>query len=573
MIQIKKSVRFRLQSRKTTDPVTGKIVPKKKNLLIVMVVCYCGKRTGLSTNLHIDRDLWDGETQRAKGSNLKMKMSEAQINYTLELMRNAVDIVMRKFEILNIIPTTEQFKKSYDGLRVDVSLSSMGMPNLATSPVFLMAAAVPPYYQSMPYMPQQMQGTYHPGYPQQPFFPSNDYALPQQPERVIRENMEYSNPKWNRSTPEPNFNKDSELDPGESEFSSKDDNLDIEDDSTYKKKPIKRSIKKEPVDDGKEKDIWWSLDQFVTVMGKQNEWTHATYQKFDALENHLKKFRDDRREKLKNKKFELTFSYFDEEGLLNFVEFLSKVKKMKNTSIDKQLDFLRWFFRWALAKRFHDVNDFETFRPKLKKTQNRVVFLTKDELEKLKKYVAPEDRKNLERVRDVFLFQCCTGLRYSDVFNLRRCDVHEDHIDVTTIKTNDTLRIELNEESKSILDRYRNIAFEKDKALPVISNQKMNDSLHDLCKLAGINEMVRKTYFRGKERIDEVKPKWELVGTHTGRRTFICHALSMGIPPEIVMKWTGHSDYKAMKPYIDVVDEIKAESMKKFDSLFGKSKN
>lgn len=179
----------------------------------------------------------------------------------------------------------------------------------------------------------------------------------------------------------------------------------------------------------------------------------------------------------------------------------------------------------------------------------------------------------MERVRDVFLFQCCTGLRYSDVFNLRRCDVHEDHIDVTTIKTNDTLRIELNEESKSILDRYKNITFENDKALPVISNQKMNDSLHDLCKLAGINEMVRKTYFRGKERIDEIKPKWELVGTHTGRRTFICHALSMGIPPEIVMKWTGHSDYKAMKPYIDVVDEIKAESMKKFDGLFGKSKN
>ena len=97
--------------------------------------------------------------------------------------------------------------------------------------------------------------------------------------------------------------------------------------------------------------------------------------------------------------------------------------------------------------------------------------------------------------------------------------------------------------------------------------------LHDLCKLAGINEMVRKTYFRGKERIDEIKPKWELVGTHTGRRTFICHALSMGIPPEIVMKWTGHSDYKAMKPYIDVVDAIKAESMKKYDGLFGKSQN
>ena len=325
MIQIKKSVRFRLQSRKTTDPVTGKIVPKKKNLLIVMVVCYCGKRTALSTNLHIDRDLWDANTQRAKGNNLKMKMSEAQINYTLELLINAVDIVMRKFESLNIIPTIEQFKRSYDGLRFDVSLFSLGMPNLATSPVNPMPTTVPPYYQSMPYMPQlmQMQGSFQPNmYPQQPFYPSNGYPFQQQPERVIRENMEYSNPKWNRSTPTPNFNKDSELVSDEAGFSLKEEKSDIEDVSAHQKKPrrsIKRSNKKEPVDDGKEKDIFWALDQFVTVMGKQNEWTHATYQKFDALENHLKQFRQDQREKLKNKKFELSFSYFNEEGRIMWI--------------------------------------------------------------------------------------------------------------------------------------------------------------------------------------------------------------------------------------------------------------
>ena len=51
------------------------------------------------------------------------------------------------------------------------------------------------------------------------------------------------------------------------------------------------------------------------------------------------------------------------------------------------------------------------------------------------------------------------------------------------------------------------------------------------------------------------------------RRTFIVNALSMGITPNVVMKWTGHSDYKAMKPYIDIVDSIKASSMAKFDGL------
>ena len=50
-------------------------------------------------------------------------------------------------------------------------------------------------------------------------------------------------------------------------------------------------------------------------------------------------------------------------------------------------------------------------------------------------------------------------------------------------------------------------------------------------------------------------------------RTFIVYALSLGITPNIVMKWTGHSDHKAMKPYIDIVDSIKASSMTKFDGL------
>lgn len=75
------------------------------------------------------------------------------------------------------------------------------------------------------------------------------------------------------------------------------------------------------------------------------------------------------------------------------------------------------------------------------------------------------------------------------------------------------------------------------------------------------------TTYKGNVRTDKIQPKWELVGTHTGRRTFIVNALSLGITPNIVMKWTGHSDYKAMKPYIDIVDSIKASSMTKFDGL------
>ena len=91
--------------------------------------------------------------------------------------------------------------------------------------------------------------------------------------------------------------------------------------------------------------------------------------------------------------------------------------------------------------------------------------------------------------------------------------------------------------------------------------------LKELGELAEINEPIRETYNKGNERIDEVTPKYALLSTHAGRRTFICNALALGIPAQVVMKWTGHSDYKAMKPYIDIADDIKANAMNKFNQL------
>lgn len=126
----------------------------------------------------------------------------------------------------------------------------------------------------------------------------------------------------------------------------------------------------------------------------------------------------------------------------------------------------------------------------------KVIFLTWDELNKLKDYQIPKDKQYLERVRDVFLFCCFTSLRYSDVRNLKRSDVKSDHIEITTVKTADSLTIELNKYSKAILDKYKDIHFENYMALPVISNQKMNDYLKELGELAEINEPVRETYYK-----------------------------------------------------------------------------
>ena len=303
-------------------------------------------------------------------------------------------------------------------------------------------------------------------------------------------------------------------------------------------------------------DFFQVFDDFVEDCGRQSNWTDSTFEKFAAVKNHLTNFREG-----------LTFEFFDERGLNDYISYLRDVKEMRNTTIGKQLSFLKWFLRWAFKKGVHQNNAYDSYKPKLKSTQKKIIFLTWDELNRLREFKIPSNKQALERVRDVFLFQCFTGLRYSDVFNLRRSDIKGDHIEVTTVKTSDSLIIELNNHSKAILDKYKDVPFENDKVLPVITNQKMNDYLKELAELAGIDEPVRQTYYRGNERIDEVTPKYALLGTHAGRRTFICNALALGIPPQVVMKWTGHSDYKAMKPYIDIADDIKANAMSKFNQL------
>ena len=297
--------------------------------------------------------------------------------------------------------------------------------------------------------------------------------------------------------------------------------------------------------------FWEVFDEFVKECGNQNNWTKSTYEKFAAVKAHIKEFKED-----------VAFEYFDEFGLNEYINFLRDKKDM-----GKQLGFLKWFLRWSFKKGYHQNIAYDTFRPKLKTTPKKVIFLTWDELNKLKDYQIPQDKQYLERVRDVFLFCCFSSLRYSDVRNLKRCDVKSDHIEVTTVKTADNLIIELNDYSKTILEKYKDVQFEDDMVLPVISNQKMNDYLKELGELAEIDEPVRETYYKGNERIDEIFPKYALLSTHAGRKTFICNALALGIPAEVVMKWTGHSDYKAMKPYIDIADDIKASAMDKFNTL------
>lgn len=298
-------------------------------------------------------------------------------------------------------------------------------------------------------------------------------------------------------------------------------------------------------------DLFSAFDDFVKSEGKARQWTKASYQKFATLRRHLYEYDS-----------KLDFDKLNMEGLNELLFYFRDVCGERNSTILKRVGFIKWFLRWADAHEYPVHPAYKGFSPRLKNAEKTVIFLDWDELMQTYECELPP---HLERVRDVFCFCCFTSLRYSDVAKLKRSHVYKDHIRVVTKKTNDSLKIELNQYSRAILDKYKGVEFDDELALPIISNQKMNDHLKEIGRIAGLDSPVTLTYFKANERYDETYPKHELLTTHAGRRTFICNALMFGIAPDIVMKWTGHSDYNAMKPYIAIADKAKANAMSLFN--------
>ena len=201
------------------------------------------------------------------------------------------------------------------------------------------------------------------------------------------------------------------------------------------------------------------------------------HEKYQALANHIKAWNP-----------KVTFEDFTEEGLTSFMTYLqtsvvisgklykdgrdTRIFGMQNSTLKNRLSIIKGFLRWAYVKGYHAEKGFQSFQPKIKTTDSKIVFLDWEELMHVYTYPIPASKNYLDRVRDVFCFCCFTSLRYSDVANLKRSAVKENRIEVTTIKTTDSLVIELNDTAKAILKKYEGETFPHNRALPVISNQR-----------------------------------------------------------------------------------------------------
>jgi integrase len=276
---------------------------------------------------------------------------------------------------------------------------------------------------------------------------------------------------------------------------------------------------------------------------------------YKALKNHLENFEQVNKRKVQ-------FENIDTNFFLDFQKYLlsltlerdgKQVPRMNNITVAKQLSTLKTFLNYARKQKV-DVNlQYKDFA--VKKEKLEVLALTNNEFQTL--YDIDLKNTRLAQVRDVFCFACVTGLRYSDLAQLRWEHIKADEIKITVKKTKDPLRIPLTPYSVEILKRYHGQL----RPLPVISNQKMNKYTKELCALAGIDEPIEIVRFYGARREVKVYAKHELIGVHTARKTFVTLSLERGMTAEEVMATSGHLDYKSFKRYVKITEDRKKTAM------------
>ncbi|WP_461644279.1 site-specific integrase [Labilibaculum euxinus] len=191
----------------------------------------------------------------------------------------------------------------------------------------------------------------------------------------------------------------------------------------------------------------------------------------------------------------------------------------------------------------------------VQKYQPDDIFLNDDEIRKLE-IISLSDVK-LEIVRDLFLIGVYSGQRFSDYSVFEKEDIHGEMIIKKAEKTETECFIPIHERLKILLDKY-------EWKLPSISGDRFNILIRKVCKLAGFEEKIKDIIYRGAEKIIIYKPKYEMVSSHTARRTFITLSSEKGMPDHIIMKITGIKEPKTLLKYKKTSQKSVVDSMQKY---------
>lgn len=278
------------------------------------------------------------------------------------------------------------------------------------------------------------------------------------------------------------------------------------------------------------------------------EYALGTHERYVTAMSHVKEFIQK-----EYKKPDLNFRELDYNFIISYEQHLKIIRGCsKNTTIKYISNFKKIVLR-ALAKGIIPKDPFKYYKPRKEKLHKRP--LTNSEIQVLQETVF--SIKRLEEVRDIFIFQCYTGLAYIDVFKLKNCDIHVEldnslWIRIHRQKTNSILNIPLLPKAIEILNKYKTSVDFQNCVLPVRSNQKMNEYLKEISVICGINNELN---------------------THMARRTFASTiTLANGVPIHIVKELLGHYSIKQTEEYAITEEKAISIEMRKLENVISASK-
>lgn len=218
---------------------------------------------------------------------------------------------------------------------------------------------------------------------------------------------------------------------------------------------------------------------------------------------------------------------------LNFIQKFDKFLRAKNIGVDglwQHHKILKVFIRFALKKKLLKSNPYEDF--KVKRGNPKFGYLTEEEVFAIRSLVFPDDEagRGLELTRDMFLFACYTGLRYSDVSNIKKTDIIEgSHISMITQKTGKWVNIPLFENTADlIIDKYKTDG--RAEIFPYRTNQCCNRDLKFIADECGISKLL--TF-------------------HMSRHSFATILVTSNVNPFLVSQLLGHSSMAQTMTYVN----------------------
>jgi len=308
------------------------------------------------------------------------------------------------------------------------------------------------------------------------------------------------------------------------------------------KKPLEDFVNQNHLEDKAENNSFFHLaDRFIAgeiKSHKGKDKSSGSLKNYHAVTKHLKDFQ--------NKfKYKISFDTITLDFFYKYVTYLKNDLKLSVNTIAKDISIIKVFMGEAVELGYTHNLDFKKSKFSYSEEETDQIYLTEKEIFKIYNHDFSFNQK-LENVRDLFVFGCFIGLRFSDFSNVKPENIvsidNELFIKMHTQKTNELVIIPCNPIVKEIFKKYNH----NTNMLPkTISNQKFNEYIKEVFEKAEMNEYGRLSS----------KPElklYEIVSSHTARRSFATNYYLQGFPTIDLMKITGHKTEKAFLKYIRV---------------------